>query len=141
MATLREQILAAVKTLLSGATPAGTNVYRSRAEPFTRDELPAIVIEPKTEDVTSLAQEISERLLGLEVIIHVRGDVSDTVSDTIAQPAHAVIMADQTLGGLCARVIEKSSNWEFADADSTANKLTLTYDVKYHTKSKDLAAR
>ena len=46
MTTKRENILAAVKTALTGTAGVGTRIYRSRVEPMSRNESPAIIIEP-----------------------------------------------------------------------------------------------
>jgi hypothetical protein len=44
MTTKREQILAAVDTLLAATAGATGRVYRSRQEAFGRNESPAVVI-------------------------------------------------------------------------------------------------
>ena len=46
MTTKREQVLTAIHTALTGTTGVGTRIYRSRVEPLSRQESPAIVIEP-----------------------------------------------------------------------------------------------
>ena len=46
MATKRERILAAVKTALTGTAGVGTRIYRSRVDPWSRGESPALIIEP-----------------------------------------------------------------------------------------------
>ena len=46
MTTKRESILAAIATALDGTTGVGTRIYRSRVEPLSRAESPAVVIEP-----------------------------------------------------------------------------------------------
>ena len=45
MASKREQIIAALKTTLAGTTGVSTRIYRSRVEPMTRSESPALVLE------------------------------------------------------------------------------------------------
>ena len=52
MATKREQILAALKTSLTGTVGAGTRIYRSRVEPFVRGESIAVVLEPVSDTPT-----------------------------------------------------------------------------------------
>ena len=46
MTTKRETILAAVRTALTGTTGVSSRIYRSRVEPISRGESPAIVVEP-----------------------------------------------------------------------------------------------
>jgi hypothetical protein len=50
MTTKRENILARIKTTLANTTGVGTRIYRSRVEPLSRGESPAIVIEPISDD-------------------------------------------------------------------------------------------
>ena len=52
MASKREQILAQIKTNLTGTTGVGTRIYRSRVEPMTRDESPSLVVEFITDEPT-----------------------------------------------------------------------------------------
>ena len=136
--TIREQILTQLLALLYNATDCLKNVYRVRVEPFTRDDLPAINIRPKQETAQSLAIDIMSRVLIVEIEIHVRGTAPDQLAETIIRQAHALLTRDQTLGGLVARIIEHETSWEFADADNSASKLTATYEIKYHTKARDL---
>ena len=52
MTTRRETILAAIATALTGTTGVSTRIYRSRVEPITKGESPALVIEPLTDTAT-----------------------------------------------------------------------------------------
>lgn len=140
MATIRDQIMGKLLSLLFDTTDAGQSVFRARVEPLTRDDLPAIIIRPKQEMVQSLAMDIVERMLTAEVEIYVRGDVPDQLAEAIILQAHALLMKDRTLGGLCARIIERETQWEFADADNPASKMTVSYEIKYHTQAQDLTA-
>ena len=58
MASKREQIIAALKTTLAGTTGVSTRIYRSRIEPITNGESPAIVIEPVTDEPSIIVQAI-----------------------------------------------------------------------------------
>lgn len=138
MSSQRETLLAAVKSLLTGATPAGANVDRSRVTALNRSELPAIVIKPKGESVDNSTRGLAVRNLTIEIEVHVRGDVPDQQADPTLVAAHAALMADQTLGGKCARVIERETQWDFSDADQSAAMVILTYDVVYLTPTGDL---
>ena len=52
MTSKREQILAKIKTNLSGTTGVGSRIFRSRSEPLTRAESPSLVIEFVTDQPT-----------------------------------------------------------------------------------------
>ncbi len=136
MSTWRETILATVTTTLSGV--AGGRVFRSRAEAFARDELPAVVIKPAGEKVESIGKGFVGRHLELQVEIHARGTPADSIADPVVQAAHAALMADETLGGKVRRLIEQDMAVEFADGDDTAVMVTLTFTAVYATTTQDL---
>ena len=46
MTTKRENILAAIRTALTGTTGVGTRIYRTRVDPVARAESPAIIVQP-----------------------------------------------------------------------------------------------
>jgi hypothetical protein len=100
MTTRRESILAAVATALVGTTGVSTRIYRSRVEPLSRGESPALVIEPINDSAqqnTSLPT--LDWSLTVRVAVIVRGAVPDQVADPIVESLHGKIMADLTLGG------------------------------------------
>lgn len=139
MTTKREQILTAVATALDGTTGVGNRIYRSRVEPFTRGESPALVIEP----VNDIAQQTTalptlDWSLTVRVAIIVRGNVPDQLADPIVQSAHAKIMADLTLGGYAIDVQPVSVNFEMIEADQPAGVVSLDYLIRYRTSVADL---
>ena len=52
MTTKREQILAKIKTQLTGTTGVGTRIYRNRVSALAKSETPSIVLEFITDDPT-----------------------------------------------------------------------------------------
>ena len=134
----REAILQAATVLLTGATPAGAQVFRSRMEALRREELPAIVVRPGAEEVEHLARGIARRSLDLHIEVHARGTPADSMADPVVTAAHAVLMADATLGGRLARLIEKGMAVDFADGDDTAVMVTTTYMAVYATTPQDI---
>ena len=52
MTTKREQILAKIKTELTGTTGVGTRIYRNRVSALAKSETPSIVLEFITDDPT-----------------------------------------------------------------------------------------
>lgn len=129
----RENVLQAIVTTLLTVTSA---VYRSRVVALTRGELPAVVVSPESEDTEQLARERMSRRLAVNVAIHARGDIPDQAVDTLAVNLHAALLADDTLGGKCARIFEGGTNWQFSEADGTALEMTITYNVAYSTPAK-----
>ena len=140
MTTKREQVLAAIRTALTGTTGVGTRIYRSRVEPLARQESPAIVIEPVSdtaEQNTSLPT--LDWSLTVRVAIIVRGNVPDQLADPIVADAHSKIMADLTLGGYAIDVQPQSVGFDLVEADQPAGVIALDYLIRYRTSVTDLS--
>jgi len=138
--TKREQILAAIRTALTGTVQVGTRIYRSRVEPFARGESPAIVVEPVNDTaVQTTALPTLDWSLTVRVAIIVRGNAPDQLADPIVESAHARVMADLTLGGYAFDVRPESVSFEMLEADQPAGVISLDYLVRYRTSITDLA--
>jgi hypothetical protein len=142
MSTKREQILAAVNTLLAATAGATGRVYRSRQEAFSRAESPSVVIEPGPS--TSSPEPVStckiDHLFTLVIAVIARGTVPDQVADPVAKSIHSLLMADRSLGGLVMDIWPMSRTPEFDRAESAAVVEVLTYRVQYRTSITDLGA-
>ena len=141
MTTKREQVLAAIRTALTGTTGVGTRIYRSRVEPLARQESPAIVIEPITDQAqqnTSLPK--LDWSLTVRVAVIVRGTIPDQLADATVSSMHAKLMADLTLGGVAYDVQPSLVNFELVEADQPAGVISCDYIVRYRTQVADLTA-
>ena len=137
--TKRESILAAIRTALTGTVQVGTRIYRSRVEPFTRGESPAIVVEPVNDTAQqNTALPTLDWSFTVRVAIIVRGNVPDQLADPIVQSAHGKIMADLTLGGYAIDVQPAGVTFEMIEADQPAGVVSLEYLVRYRTSVADL---
>lgn len=137
--TKRERILAALRTALTGTAQVGTRIYRSRVEPFTRGESPAIVVEPVNDTAQqNTALPTLDWSLTVRVAIIVRGNVPDQLADPIVQSAHGKIVADLTLGGYAIDVQPAGVTFEMIEADQPAGVVSLEYLVRYRTSVADL---
>jgi hypothetical protein len=140
MTTKREQVLTAIRTALTGTTGVGTRIYRSRVEPLTRQESPAIVVEPVNDSAEqNTALPTLDWSLTVRVAIIVRGDVPDQVADPIVESAHAKIMADLSLGGYAIDVQPISVTFDLQEADQPAGVIMMDYLVRYRTNVANLA--
>jgi hypothetical protein len=140
MATKRETILAAIRTALIGTTGVSTRIYRSRVEPLARGELPAIVVEPVSDNAeqnTSLPT--LDWTLTVRIAVIVRGDVPDQVADATVESLHAKVMADLTLGGNAYDVQPVSVSFDLIEADQPSGVISCEYAVKYRTRVADLS--
>jgi hypothetical protein len=134
MTTKRESILAQIATTLAGTTGVSTRIYRSRVEPLTRGESPAIVIEPindTAEQNTSLPT--LDWSLTVRIAVIVRGNVPDQQADPIIESLHSKLMADLTLNGYAIDVQPQSVNFEMVEADQPAGVISCGYLIRYRT--------
>ena len=139
MTTKRENILAAIKTALTGTTGVGTRIYRSRVEPFSRGESPAIVIEPISdtpEQNTSLPT--LDWTLRIRVVVIERSDVPDQAADDTIESLHSKIMADLTLGGHAIDVQPAQTTFQLLEADEPAGVIFCEYEIRYRSEVADL---
>lgn len=140
MTTRRELILAAIASTLTGTTGVSTRIYRSRVEPLSRGESPALVIEPindTAEQNTSLPK--LDWSLTVRIAIIVRGNIPDQVADPIIESLHAKLMADLTLGGYAIDVQPQGVSFELVEADQPAGVISCDYLVRYRTSVVNLA--
>jgi len=140
MTTRRETILAAITSTLAGTTGVSTRIYRSRVEPLTRGESPALVIEPisdSAEQLTSLPR--LDWSLTVRIAVIVRGNIPDQVADATIESLHSKLMADLTLGGYAIDVQPQAVNFEMVEADQPAGVISCDYLVRYRTSVANLA--
>jgi hypothetical protein len=140
MATKRETILAAIRTALTGTTGVSTRIYRSRVEPLARGELPAIVVEPVSDNAeqnTSLPT--LDWTLTVRISVIVRGDVPDQLADPVVESLHSKVMADLTLGGNAYDVQPVSVSFDLVEADQPSGVISCDYAVRYRTRVADLS--
>ena len=134
MSSKRENILAAVRTALTGTSGVGTRIYRSRQEAFARDEIPAIVVEPVNDQaIIETSLPTLTWTLTVRVAVIVRGTTPDQIADLIIVSAHSKLMADLTLGGHAMDIAPQGVNFDMADADQTAGVIMCDYLIRYRT--------
>src|SRR4051812_43245656 len=124
----RESILAAIKTALLAATqtPAANNVYRSRIEALSSGMLPAIIVRPGPADTPNEdTNNKVNRVLEVELLVLMEGDVPDSLADPTVVAAHAKVMADRTVGGLAIDVEELTTRFSFDRADKDSVEVSM----------------
>jgi len=141
MTTKRETILAAIRTALTDTTGVGTRIYRTRVEPITREESPAIVVEPLNDTATqNTSLPTLDWAMTVRVTVIVRGGTPDQLADPIIESLHGKLMADLTLGGYAIDIQPISVTFNFADADGAAGEIQCDYRVLYRTSVTNLAS-
>jgi hypothetical protein len=141
MTTKRETILAAVRTALTGTSGVSTRIYRSRVEPISRGESPAIVVEPLSDNAeqnTSLPR--LDWSLTVRVAVIVRGAIPDQVADPIVEDMHSKLMADLTLGGYAIDIQPVGVNFDLSEADQPSGVIACDYLIRYRTSVENLAS-
>jgi hypothetical protein len=138
----REQILEAIKDLLSGTVEVGSRIERSRAVAYARNEAPALAIEPGTD--VAREEPVSnckiDWRLPVTVWVYTRGDVPETLAAPIIADVHSRLMADRSLGGLAMDIWPGDVSHQKEQADATAGWIGLTFNVRYRTSVTDLTA-
>ena len=139
MTTKRESILAAVKTALANTTGVGTRIYRSRVDPLSRGESPALIIEPISdtpEQNTSLPT--LDWTLRIRVVVIERSDIPDQAADDTIESMHSKLMADLTLGGLAIDIQPAQTSFQLLEADQPAGVIFCEYEIRYRSQVADL---
>jgi len=141
MASKWEQILAKIKTNLTGTTGVGTRIYRSRVEPMTRGESPSLVIEFVTDEptVNSATYLKLDWTLRVRIVVIVRSQTPDTTADPTIESLHTKIVSDPTLGGLAIDVRPLTVTFDVVEADQPAGVISCEYEVDYRSTYNDLS--
>ena len=137
--TLREQILARMKTNLDAISNA--TVYRSRVEPLSRGEAPAIIIEPISDQPTDT--NFFDKLdwsMRVRVSTIVRASLPDDESDIYSQQVHLKLMADQTVNGYALDLTPDRTDFNLIEADLPLGIVSQDFLVRYRTSRTDLTS-
>lgn len=137
-ASVVEQILARIKTVLTGTTRAGTRVYRTRQSAFGQDELPAINILRAPTDSSVHAERLSRTLCLIEIELHEQGDDWETAVDAFHGEVHTRLHADAALAALGRGLSCTGTDPMPGEADYVAGKLTVRYQLHVLTRPGDL---
>ena len=141
MASKREQILEALKTNLAGTTGVSTRIYRSRIEPLTNGESPAIVIEPVTDEpsINSSSYLKIDWTLRIRIVVIVRGTIPDNVGDPTVESLFTKVLNDPTVGGLAKDIRPATQTFEVLEADQPAGLITCEFEIDYRTSYNSLS--
>jgi hypothetical protein len=153
MASIRDQLLAAVVTALSASgKPAGVAVDRSRGTPLSPGQLPRMIVYPIHERVTTEramrtadGAKSGHSMRTLRVRLECRVSVgpdgqTDTTLDPLVTWAVKGLMADARLGGLCHDIHEKETQWlppSAGERDAAYGAAAVDVEIEYHTAAND----
>lgn len=129
----REQILARIVSTLAGTTGVGSRIYRSRVEPFARNESPAIVVEPMSDSCEQDTLGTLMWTMQVRVATIVRGNVPDQLADPALIDIHSKLMTDTTLQGYVIDILPTTVSFENIEADQPTGVVSAEFAVKYRT--------
>ena len=139
MTTKRENIIATIKSTLANTTGVGTRIYRSRVEPLSRGESPAIVIEPISDDADqNTSMPTLDWTLRIRVSVIERASIPDQEADDTIESLHSKIMSDLTVGGYAIDVQPVRTEFEFIEADQPLGIISNEFEIRYRTQVADL---
>lgn len=118
---------------LAGTALVGSRIYRSRFEPFARDEFPAIVVEPTSDSADQTTIATLDWTLSVRVTVFVRGAVPDSLADPIVSDVHSKIMSDPTLQGYAIDILPTSVAFEMTEGDQPIGVIACDFVVRYRT--------
>ncbi len=137
MASVREQIIEKMVTLLNAGT-IGAQVYRSRTDPISRGQSPAVVISPVADQAQQVSVPYLDWSLVVHIVVYVRGAAPDTAADPIVVAINKALLADMTLGGVAMTILPVSTHFAFSDTDAELCAATCEYKIEYRTNEVDL---
>jgi hypothetical protein len=132
----REDLLVHITSIIDSATTAG--VYRSRTEALARNELPAVVIEPVSDQADYNDLAYINWTLQFRAAVITRGVIPDRLADPINQAVFTAIMTDRSLGGRAMDVFPSGTNFQALDGDQPTGVSDNVFTVRYRTSSSDL---
>lgn len=137
---LRQQIREAIATTLTGLTTTGTRVYQSRLHTLADSNLPCLLVNTDSEEISALSvseHPLLERSLTLRVrcVAKAVSNLDDTL-DTMLKEVETAIgtAADITFGGLVKSIAPQEIDIEMDDGvEKPVGIASLSYLVTYYT--------
>jgi len=136
--TRRELILARLKTNLDAIT--GAACYRSRVEPLARNEAPAIILEPVTDQPAEVFPTVLQWMLRVRATVIVRADTPDDASDVYSQQVHNLIMSDPTVNGYALDIDPDRVEFSLFEADVPLGIISMDFLIRYRSGRTNLTS-
>ena len=137
-----ESILARIMTNLAGTTGVSDRIYRSRVVPLSRNEFPALVVEPVSNSVaTATSIDFLSWTMQVRIVVLVKGTTTtspDQVADPILESLFPKIMNDLTLNGNAIDIQPNGTEFVMGDADQPTGAISTNWTIMYRTKNNDL---
>lgn len=136
--TVIDALLDRVALTLTGATDAGARVSRSREEPYSRDEVPAIKVRRSSTEHPRVGRDLCEITMRWGIECHVRGENWEKLADELHAQAHAALFADAELNTIARYLLCASTDCQADAADLAAGVLVAIYEARITVTRADL---
>lgn len=133
MSSKRETVLLKVIDILEGTTGVSDRIYRSRIDPLALKEFPALNVRPLSESADRPNIARITWTLTFEVLVMIRGDEPDALSDSVIADVHQKILSDTTLDGLCVDLEPISLDWQLFPSDQPLGLISMQFRATYQT--------
>jgi hypothetical protein len=134
MASVNEQILAAMAMALNAPGDKPAITYRTRVDAFAAGELPAFVLYAQKQDVKRASGNRKERTLTARLEAMVAGEApADALTDPLYVYAVNTLLADPTLGIGVRRLDEAAVQWQTEAGLSDVCVAAIDFDVVFVT--------
>lgn len=131
----RAAVRSALKTILSGATDAGSNVFAHRGTSLWTSELPAILIYTNQEQAKREALNRSRYIRTIELTIEVKVEAGDDVAeelDALLGQVEDVVQANESINGTVLSTVQTNTEIRVdSDAAQNIGVGTLTFECQY----------
>jgi len=137
-----ESILARIMTNLAGTTGVSDRIYRSRVVPLSRNEFPALVVEPVSNSVaTATSIDFLSWTMQVRIVVLVKGTTTtspDQAADPILESLFPKLTNDLTLNGFAVDIQPNGMDYMMGDADQPTGAISTNWTIMYRTKNNDL---
>lgn len=138
---VRQQIRSAIKTLVTGLTTTGTNVFDSPVYLLDPASLPALQIYARSETIEVHTLGAPRDIVrNVEIVIAgtvKAADVYMDTLDTIDEEIEAVMSTDLTIGGLAMDIFLTNIDISYEAGEQPIGRIEMTYNVEYRTLETD----
>ena len=141
--SIRERILQAITSILETvALTSGATLIRSPTTPVTREQSPALLLIPESDQVTKRANDRVEHQLTLRLTALARSESgvdAHGVADALLVASHLTLFANPNFDGLVIGLEEIDCDWQEEDADADLAAIPARYQITYRTLAADIS--
>ena len=133
-----ETILAAIEAALAPTAGIGGRVFRDRWEAVARNEMPCIVLQPRSESDEVISNCKINTDLDFTVDVLISGAPLSTLADPVRVDAHSRLMAETFAGLSVIHCYPQGRVWDPESGE--IGVLRCSYTLRYRTQLSDLTS-